>query len=111
MMGEFKRNHCLIYVRINKIKNYKKKKQMSKTIKLMGWALTGLGTLFTAVMANDKYATKTEKTGHTIFGLSSVVAGVSMVLTETAIEEEEQRQQLAKIEKNLNSQADKKEEA
>lgn len=86
---------------------------MSKKFKLMGWALTGLGTLFTTIVANDKNATKTEKTGNTIFGLSSVVAGVSMVLTETAIEEEQQRQrqQLAKIEKNLNSQADKKEEA
>ena len=62
-----------------------------KGIKLMGWALTGLGTLFTTVMANDKNATKTEKTGNTIFGLSSVVAGVSIVLTETAIEDKERQ--------------------
>lgn len=97
MMGEFKRNHCLIYVRTNKnYKQKKRKKQMSKTIKLMGWALTGLGTLFTTVMANDKNATKTEKTGNTIFGISSVVAGVSMILTETAIEDEQKRQQLAR---------------
>lgn len=65
---------------------------MSKTFKLMGWALTGLGTLFTTVMANDKNASKTERAGNVIFGLSSVVAGVSMVLTETAIEEEKERQ-------------------
>ena len=69
---------------------------MSKTFKLMGWALTGLGTLFTTVMANDKNAAKTERTGNVIFGLSSVVAGVSMILTETAIEDEKNRQQLAR---------------
>ena len=39
---------------------------------------------------------KPKKTGNTIFGLSSVVAGVSMILTETAIEEERERQQLAR---------------
>ena len=34
---------------------------MSKTFKLVGLALTGLGTLFTTIVANDKNATKTEK--------------------------------------------------
>lgn len=69
---------------------------MSKTFKLVGWALTGLGTLFTTIVANDTNATKTERTGNTIFGLSSVVAGISMVLTETAIEDERKRQELAR---------------
>lgn len=69
---------------------------MSRIVKLMGWAATGLGAMFTTVMANDETSTKTEKTCNTIFGLSTVVAGVSMILSETAEEEEEERQQLAK---------------
>ena len=108
MMGEFKGNHCLIYVRINKIKKLQKERKM-KGIKILSGILTGLGAVFTTVAANEEGVSKTEKTGNVIFGLGTVAIGVGGLLAETAREEREERQKV--VEEIMEAANEKKEEA
>lgn len=63
-----------------------------KGIKILSGILTGLGAIFTTVVANEEGVSKTEKTGNVIFGLGTVAIGIGGLLAETAKEEREERQ-------------------
>jgi hypothetical protein len=67
-----------------------------KGIKILSGIITGLGAVFTTVVANEEGVSKTEKTSNVIFGLGTVAVGISGILAETAREEREKREEAVK---------------
>lgn len=67
-----------------------------KGIKILSGIITGLGAVFTTVVANEEGVSKAEKTSNVIFGLGTVAVGISGILSETAREEREKREEAVK---------------
>ena len=80
-----------------------------KGIKILSGIMTGLGAIFTTIVANEEGVSKTEKTSNVIFGLGTVAVGIGGIIAETAREEREERQKAVK--EIIKAANEKKEEA